>query len=90
LTETVRQLRTGRGNFGVVLANGGVMTYQHAVCLSTRPRSSHYPDKNPLPEVLDDVRAPKAISKPYGEAIIEVNLQLIARESLLTCIDIYG
>jgi hypothetical protein len=71
ITEMTRQLRTGsRGTNGLILANGGVVTYQYVVCLSTKPRSSPYPAKNPLPEHLD-TPAPKVNLKPEGEATIE-------------------
>ncbi|TVY85952.1 hypothetical protein LAWI1_G006898, partial [Lachnellula willkommii] len=56
LTEMVRVLRSGKARTGLVLANGGVATYQHVVCLSShaRPSPSPYPTTNPLPEILDD------------------------------------
>lgn len=55
ITEMTRQLRQGNGQSGLVLANGGVMSYQHALCLSTRPRSgdSPYPTANPLGHYTD-------------------------------------
>ncbi|KAB8288106.1 hypothetical protein EYC80_010239 [Monilinia laxa] len=68
LSEMVRQLRKKRsqagqgedenengGAFnGLVLANGGVLTYQHVVCLSTQPRrdGKRYQDGNPCPDVV--------------------------------------
>lgn len=69
-----RQLRHGRGKHGLVLANGGVVTYQYAVCLSTRPRKdgSPYPAKNPLPDVIKTVPVPQIEEHPSGEAVIEV------------------
>lgn len=77
LTAMVRELRRGNGQNGLILANGGVLTYQHALCLSTRPRrdGSAYPDKNPLPTHLTDVPIPKvAVQVEEGEAKIEVSL----------------
>ncbi|OCK74214.1 hypothetical protein K432DRAFT_311184 [Lepidopterella palustris CBS 459.81] len=73
LTEMVRALRNGQGRNGLVLANGGVLSYQHVVCLSSQPRKdkSLYPDKNPLPEILTDVIIPTTDAQAEGEATIE-------------------
>ena len=68
----VRELRSGKARTGLVLANGGVATYQHVVCLSTQPRNSPYPEENPLPQILDDEPVPAIDEKPMGEATIEV------------------
>lgn len=73
LTEMVRVLRKGEGKRGLVLANGGMLTYQYAVCLSSQPRTSPYPDRNPLPERLDDEPVPAIATTPEGEAVIEVS-----------------
>ena len=75
LTEMVRQLRKGNGKNGLVLANGGVATYQHVVCLSTRPKAdgSAYPQENPLPDYVDDLPVPKVTTQAEGEAVIEVS-----------------
>lgn len=74
LTEMVRQLRAGKGKHGLVLANGGVVTYQHAVVLSKEPRKdgSAYPATNPLPKMLEDVPVPRVVAEAAGEAVIEV------------------
>ncbi|KAH8815474.1 hypothetical protein F5884DRAFT_180194 [Xylogone sp. PMI_703] len=73
ITETVRQLRAGKGSNSLILANGGNLTYQHVVCLSKDPRKDgqHYPTTNPLPEVLKDAPVPDIENKPDGEAVIE-------------------
>lgn len=70
LTEMTRQLRSGRAKHGLVLANGGVVTHQHVVCLSTLPRKdgSPYPEKNPLPHLIEDVFCPPVDEKAEGEA----------------------
>ena len=70
----VRQLRQGRGKVGLVLANGGVATYQAVVCLSSSPRRDGlpYPNTNPLPAVVTDVQTPPVDEKAEGEATIEV------------------
>jgi len=70
----VRELRNGKARNGLVLANGGVVTYQHVVCLSTQPRNSPYPAENPLPTILDDEPVLHVDEQAVGEAIIEVNL----------------
>ncbi|KUI63541.1 hypothetical protein VM1G_10193 [Cytospora mali] len=46
ITEMSRQIRSGTINTGIILANGGVLSYQHALCLSSRSKiaSSPYPD----------------------------------------------
>lgn len=73
----VRQLRKGSGQNGLVLANGGVVTYQHVVCLSSRPRISPYPESNPLPAIVTDVPVPTVDLQADGEAVIEVSILLI-------------
>lgn len=73
ITEMVRQLRVGRGTTGLVLANGGWITYQHVIILSRQPRASGdaYPQENPLPTLLE-VPSPKIQDKATGAATIEV------------------
>ncbi|KAI1611376.1 acetyl-CoA C-acetyltransferase [Exophiala viscosa] len=75
ITEMTRQIRAGKGRHGLVLANGGVMTYQHVICLSKSPRREGvaYPDKPPLPEVIEDVPSPEVDAEVQGEqdAVIE-------------------
>lgn len=70
----VRQLRQGRGKAGLVLANGGLATYQAVICLSRSPRRDGlpYPNANPLPEIITDVQVPTVDEKAEGEATIEV------------------
>lgn len=74
-TEMVRQLRKGNGKNGLVLANGGVATYQHVVCLSTSPKAdgAAYPQENPLSDYVDDLPVPKIAAQAEGEAVIEVS-----------------
>lgn len=76
LTEMVRQLRAGRAKNGCVLANGGVLSYQYVVCLSSSPRSdgSAYPERNPLPDTLENYPCPEIEQSPRGPADIEVCL----------------
>lgn len=72
ITELSRQLRQGNGRNGLVLANGGVMSYQHVVCLSSRPESKtlEYPERNPLGHYAD-VSGPPVDEKAEGKATIE-------------------
>lgn len=68
----VRELREGKSKTGLVLANGGMVTYQYVVCLSSSPRKSPYPERNPLPDILNENPVPSIDEKAEGEAIIEV------------------
>ena len=79
LTEMVRQLRKGQGKTGLVLANGGVVTYQNVVCLSSSPRKdgSPYPTSPPLPEMVTDVQTPTVVERAEGAATIEVSYELL-------------
>ncbi|KAJ5444418.1 uncharacterized protein N7458_008290 [Penicillium daleae] len=72
ITEMVRQLRQGNDRIGLVLANGGVLSHHHAVCLSRRPRSdgAPYPNRNPLPQHVSDAQPPIA-ERVQGSARIE-------------------
>ncbi len=74
LTALVRELRKGDQQNGLILANGGVLTYQHAICLSRRPRrnGSLYPDQNPLPRYVADLPIPVIAARAEGGATIEV------------------
>jgi hypothetical protein len=70
----VRELRKGPALHGLILANGGVVTHQHVICLSSKPRNHHspYPAKNPLPALTTDWQVPPIEAQAHGEAIIEV------------------
>ena len=81
LTEMTRQLRSKKGErtTGLILANGGVLTYQHAVCLSSSPRKdgSPYPSANPLPAGPPPLESSPAIkAEAEGLATIEVRLTI--------------
>ncbi|KAH7040931.1 thiolase [Microdochium trichocladiopsis] len=73
ITEMTRLIRKSEVKTGLILANGGMLTYQHALCLSkgARREASPYPSKNPLPEFSKGVIAPPVSEKPQGRAIIE-------------------
>jgi hypothetical protein len=78
-TEMTRQLRQrkskGVDSNGLILANGGVMTYQHVVILSSRPRKdkSPYPSANLSSNNSSKDPAPMIEEEARGEAIIEVS-----------------
>ncbi|KIX05726.1 uncharacterized protein Z518_03698 [Rhinocladiella mackenziei CBS 650.93] len=85
ITEMTRQLRKGQGRHGLILANGGVMTYQHVICLSTMRRRSDspYPEQPPLPEYVTDLPVPIVDAKVEGdqEATIETYTVEFARDN---------
>jgi len=72
LTEMTRQLRSRKGKKGLVLCNGGVLSYQHVVVLGTAPRSSEYPVEKVLPEVLSDLKVPELAELAQGQCFVEV------------------
>lgn len=76
----VRQLRQGNGSIGLVLANGGVLSHHHAVCLSRRPRcdGAPYPNRNPLPRHVSDAQ-PAIAERVNGSARIEVSSVLFSK-----------
>jgi hypothetical protein len=77
IIEMVRHLRDGKGHNGLILANGGTVTYQHVICLSSKPRARpSYPDANPLPESLEDESAPEVDKDATGNVVIEVSQSL--------------
>ena len=96
----VRQLRDGKGQYGLILANGGVLSYQHAVCLSRRPRSgdSPYPETNPLAagEKIERKRieVPVVEIECEGKAVVEVRFPALTRlfivDSLTIFSDVHG
>jgi len=85
----VRKLRKGRGKNGLVLANGGVVTYEYVVCLSSKPRNSPFPDRNPLPEYVADEPIPLVDEKAEGEAVIEVRFQTKMCREVANCADLH-
>ena len=65
-----RRLRAGKRS-GLILANGGMLTHQHALCLSSTPSGREYPSLNPIPIIADDY-SPSFVESAAGKAIIEV------------------
>lgn len=84
----VRRLRKLHGrreaSNGLILANGGVLTTENAICLSTQPHKSHksYPLEDWLPA---RVAAPPIASavEEGEEAVIEVRIP-----GLLNCLSL--
>lgn len=78
----VRQLRQGKGKTGLVLANGGVATYEHVVCLSRSPRKDGlpYPSESPLPPLITDIQIPKVDETAEGDASVETYTVEYARD----------
>jgi hypothetical protein len=74
-----RQLRKrDKGQKGLILANGGVLTYQHALCLSSEPRpdGKTYQESSPLPSLVD-IPPPnlvESVGAGMWKAVIEVGL----------------
>lgn len=68
-----RLLRKQKHRNGLILANGGMLTHQYAICLSRNPRGNgkSYPSKNPLPEVIG-TSGPNFVETAEGSATIEV------------------
>jgi len=101
ITEMTRRLRGGRDTHGLILANGGVLTYQHVICLSSEPRKDKfpYPQERPLPEqtnaphpALEDIAEGAATIEVRGVRVTKPlldNKSLSPREFLLTTADIH-
>lgn len=71
ITEMCRYIRSRRIENGLVLANGGVLSYQHALCLSSRPRAvSPYPDSRSTSMTITG-KAPPIEVWSEGEARVE-------------------
>lgn len=80
--EMVRELRErdAKHKHGLVLANGGNMTYQHVLILSSSPPNHDYPASNPLPEIITDVPVPKVVEEAQGKAVVETYTVQFARD----------
>jgi len=71
IIEMTRRLRSGNGRNGLILANGGSVTYEHVICLSSIAPGVPYPSNNPLPENLEDEPHPEVEVGAEGEVSIE-------------------
>lgn len=76
----VRRLRKGSGRNGLILANGGFLSYQHAICLSGQPRknSTPYPDSRRF-ESGPSEPIPPIDYEAEGKARIEVRDKIWSR-----------
>ncbi|KAG5952884.1 hypothetical protein E4U53_007644 [Claviceps sorghi] len=72
ITAMTRSLRSKKHDNGLILANGGNLTHQHAICLSANPRGDQrdYPKRNPLP-LLADEYSPQFVDSAQGPAAVE-------------------
>lgn len=73
-----RKIRNGTFGTGLVLANGGVLSYQHAICLSARPNSikaPYYDSRQKSDNIVKGFSSP-IDSFAEGEAFIEVRIGL--------------
>lgn len=81
ITEMSRKLRARTAKTGLVLANGVVLSYQHALCLSSEPRREGlaYPDSRGSSGAVVGVLAPV---EPFaqGEAVVETYTVQFDRE----------
>ncbi|KAI4739645.1 hypothetical protein E4T50_09923 [Aureobasidium sp. EXF-12298] len=71
LTAMTRELRKGNKKFGLVLANGGVLTHQNVIILAKQPNkgSVPYADQDSHAEI--NLPIPTFVEKPQGRATIE-------------------
>ncbi|KAL6914781.1 hypothetical protein FSST1_012541 [Fusarium sambucinum] len=72
IVEMVRVIRSGKHQNGLVLANGGVLSWQHALCLSAQPKRNCSPYQ--AQRLLDNgqtSQGPTFTPEAQGEAIIE-------------------
>lgn len=85
ITEMVRRLRQGSGRNGLILANGGVLSYQHALCLAANPskQQTGYPDSRRF-ESAPPEPIPPIASEAEGRAKVEV------RDTSLTLVLSFG
>ncbi|KAJ4385587.1 hypothetical protein N0V93_010016 [Gnomoniopsis smithogilvyi] len=82
ITEMTRQIRAGTIRNGLVLANGGVLSYQHAICLSACRRGDglSYPDSRAGSDATVDELAPVVDAFAEGEATVETYTVEFSRE----------
>lgn len=76
ITEMSRQIRSGNIHNGLVLANGGVLSYQHAICLSSKRGTSRaeYPDSRVESDAVVGGLSPSVETFAEGEAMVEVSV----------------
>lgn len=77
VVEMVHQLRSAQGKRnGLILANGGVASYENTVCLSNIPRQGGlpYPRDNVVLETPAELPCPPFDKQAEGPATIEVGV----------------
>jgi hypothetical protein len=77
VAEMVQQLRSAHGKRnGLILANGGVASYENTVCLSNSPRQDGipYPQDNVLLETPAELPCPPFDMQAEGPVTIEVGV----------------
>lgn len=91
LTAMTRALREGEGMTGLVLCNGGVMSYQHAVVLSKHPGASGVYPLETSAQRGRELAVPEIEERPEGEATVEVSWLLEWNDcNWLTSADVHG
>ncbi|KAJ5223913.1 hypothetical protein N7468_008455 [Penicillium chermesinum] len=72
ITEVTRQLRKGKGRNALILANGGVLSYQHAISLSRAApkKGGPYPDSSTLRSRAAEIY-PTIAEEANGPAVLE-------------------
>ncbi|KAF1812767.1 hypothetical protein P152DRAFT_434911 [Eremomyces bilateralis CBS 781.70] len=80
--EMARELRKGARQYGLVLANGGILTKHNVLCLSRKPRKdgSRYPATNPLAQWKLEAVIPPIAEQADGKAILETYTVEFTRE----------
>ncbi|CAI7623675.1 unnamed protein product [Penicillium pancosmium] len=91
ITEMARQLRGGSARNGLILANGGFLSYQHVICISNRPRrdGSQYPDSSIYNTTIPDP-IPPIDAEAEGKSQIETYTVEFGRDGRPTLAHIVG
>lgn len=73
MIEMVRRIRRGETRTGLVLANGGYVSYHHVVLLASKPNGMVYPTATYLPKEQNLPAAPQLVEFVQGvqECVVE-------------------
>ncbi|KAH0276763.1 hypothetical protein KCU91_g3641, partial [Aureobasidium melanogenum] len=71
LTAMTRELRKDTKKFGLVLANGGVLTHQNVIILAKQPNKASIPYADQDSHADIDLTVPAFVEKAQGQATIE-------------------
>lgn len=80
VVEMVQKLRSAQGKRnGLILANGGVASYENTVCLSNIPRLDGlpYPQDNVVLETPAELSCPPFDEQGEGPVTIEVGISFL-------------